>query len=152
MASTTSATLGTLLRGGRAPKQRKRILHPGSAGLLVGALVVIVGSLLPWVLTPFGSISATTGPGLWTLAGGFIAVAGALIPRRWSAIMHCFISGGTVGFVAGWQLVRLAEISAQTGSWGQAMPGIGLVMVTGGAVILLATGIRLLRTPAVEPA
>ncbi|GAA1971811.1 hypothetical protein GCM10009718_04430 [Isoptericola halotolerans] len=152
MASTTSASLGNLLRaGGRTGKPRKQILHPGSIGLLVGALVVVVGSLLPWVLTPFGSISGTAGPGLWTLCAGFVAVAGALLPRRWVAISHGLVAGGGAGFVAVWQLVRLGQVSATTDAWGQAMPGIGLVMVAGGAVILLATTVRLIRTPAVAP-
>ncbi|WP_265521512.1 hypothetical protein [Oerskovia flava] len=152
MASTTSASLGNLLRaGGRTRTQRKQILHPGSIGLLVGALVVIVGSLLPWVITPVGSISGTAGPGLWTLCGGFIAVAGALLPRRWVAVSHSIVAGAGVAFVAGWQLVRLVQISVATDAWGQAMPGIGLVMVTGGAVILLATAVRLVRTPGVAP-
>jgi hypothetical protein len=150
MASTTSASLGNLLRaGGRAPTQRKRILHPGSVAMLVGGLAVIVGSLLPWVITPIANLSGLAGPGWLTLCGGFIAVAGALFPRRWFAITHCLIAGGTVALVAGWQLVRLAQISAANDSWGQAMPGIGLVLVTGGAVILLATAVRLMRTPAV---
>lgn len=152
MASTTSTPLGNLLRaGGRAGKPRKQIMHPGSVGLLVGALAVIVGSMLPWVITPLGTINGTAGPGLWTLCGGFIAVAGALIPRRWVAISHAFVAGGTVAFVAGWQLLRLVQISEATDAWGQAMPGIGLVMTAGGAVILLATGVRLVRTPAVAP-
>lgn len=150
MASTTSSSLTNLLRaGGRTTVQRRRILHPGSVAMLVGGLAVIVGSLLPWVLTPFGSLSGTSGPGLWTLCGGFIAVAGALFPRRWAAIVHCLIAGGTVGLVAGWQIARLVQISETNDSWGQAMPGIGLVLVSGGAVILLATAVRLIRTPAV---
>lgn len=152
MASTTSASLGNLFRaGGRAGKPRKQILHPGSVGLLVGALTVIVGSMLPWVITPVGSISGTAGPGLWTLCGGFLAVAGALLPRRWVAISHGLVAGGGVALVAGWQLVRLVQVSAATDAWGQAMPGIGLVMVAGGAVVLLATTVRLVRTPAVAP-
>ncbi|WP_418277477.1 hypothetical protein ACNHYB_05895 [Isoptericola jiangsuensis] len=150
MASTTSASLANLLRaGGRVPTRRKRILHPGSVGMLVGGLAVIVGSLLPWVITPVGTLSGTAGPGLWTLCGGFIAVAGALFPRRWFAIIHALVAGGTVALVAGWQLVRLVQVSAATDAWGQAMPGIGLVLVSGGAVVLLATAVRLLRTPAV---
>ncbi|WP_402464457.1 hypothetical protein [Isoptericola aurantiacus] len=152
MASTTSSALGNLLRaGGRAPARRTRVLHPGSIGMLVGALMVIVGSLMPWVITPLGNLGGTAGPGLWTLCAGFVAVAGAVLPRRWVAISHSLVAGTGAGFVAVWQLVRLAQISGETGSWGQAMPGIGLVMVTGGAVVLLATGVRLLRTPATAP-
>ncbi|PFG42589.1 hypothetical protein ATJ88_1252 [Isoptericola jiangsuensis] len=152
MASTTSSALGNLLRaGGRTAAPRKRILHPGSVGMLTGALLVVVGSLLPWVVTPVGSLSGTGGPGLWTLCAGFLALAGALFPRRWFAISHALLAGGSAGFVVGWQLVRLVEVMSSTDSWGQAMPGIGLVMTGGGAVVLLATGVRLLRTPAVVP-
>ncbi|NOW01130.1 hypothetical protein [Isoptericola chiayiensis] len=150
MASTTSSALGNLLRaGGRTATPRKRVLHPGSVGMLVGALLVIVGSLLPWVVTPVGTLSGTGGPGLWTLCAGFVGVAGAVIPRRWVAVSHSLVAGTGTAFVAGWQLVRLVQVSSATDAWGQAMPGIGLVMAAGGAVVLLATGVRLLRTPAV---
>ncbi|NNU28025.1 hypothetical protein HLI28_10780 [Isoptericola sp. JC619] len=138
-----------LRAGGRTPARRTRVFHPGSLGMLLGALAVIVGSLLPWVITPVGTLSGTAGPGLWTLCAGFVAVAGAVIPRRWVAISHSLVAGTSVAFVVGWQLVRLGEVSAATDSWGQAMPGIGLVMAAGGAVVLLATGVRVLRSPAV---
>lgn len=140
MASTTSAT---------APTARRRVLHPGSVGMLVGGLVTVVGSLLPWVSTPMGTLLGTAGPGLWTLSAGFLAIAGALIPSRWSAIAHCAVAGLAVGGIAGAQLVRILTLSASTGAWGQLLPGIGLVMVAGGAVLLLRTGVRLLRTPPV---
>ncbi|WP_278236896.1 hypothetical protein [Isoptericola sp. AK164] len=147
MASTTSTSLGNLLRaGGRTPARRTRVFHPGSLGMLLGALAVIVGSLLPWVITPVGTLSGTAGPGLWTLCAGFVAVAGAVIPRRWVAVSHSLVAGGAVAFVVAWQLLRLGQVSAATDSWGQAMPGIGLIMAAGGAVVLLATGVRLLRT------
>ncbi|ANC30802.1 hypothetical protein [Isoptericola dokdonensis] len=152
MASTTSSALGNLLRaGGRAPARRRQVFHPGSVGMLTGALLVVVGSLLPWVVTPFGNLGGTAGPGLWTLCAGFIALAGALLPRRWVAIWHAVVAGGTAGLVVGWQLARLVQVMSSTNSWGQAMPGIGLVMVGGGAVVLLATAVRLVRRPAVAP-
>src|SRR5690606_13668826 len=123
---------------------RRRVLHAGSAAMIVGGLITVVGSLLPWVTTPFGTLSGTVGPGLWTLCAGFIAIAGALMPNRKVAIAHCLVPGLAVGFIAAWQLLHIIRISATTDSWGQLLPGMGLVMVTGGAVILLRAGWRLI--------
>jgi hypothetical protein len=114
--------------------------------MLVGGLIVAVGSLLPWVTTPFGSLSGTAGPGLWTLSAGFIAVAGALLPVRKVAIGHCLVAGFAVAAIVVWQVVRLGYLSAATDAWGQLLPGIGLVMAAGGAVVLLRTGFRLVST------
>ncbi|MEU5554396.1 MULTISPECIES: hypothetical protein [unclassified Micromonospora] len=123
---------------------RRRILHAGSLGMLVGGLLVLVGSVLPWVITPFGSINGAAGPGLWTLSVGFLAIAGALLPYRKVAIAHSLIPGVTVALIVGWQAARLISLSASTGAWGQLMPGIGMVMAAGGTVVLIRTGMRLL--------
>jgi hypothetical protein len=122
---------------------RRRVLHAGSAAMIVGGITTVVGSLLPWVTTPFGSLSGMVGPGLWTLCAGFIAIAGALMPYRKIAIAHCLVPGLAVAVIAAWQVVRLLSITATTGAWGQVLPGMGLVMVSGGAVILLRAGWRL---------
>ncbi|MFY1633295.1 hypothetical protein ACN27F_08425 [Solwaraspora sp. WMMB335] len=126
-----------------AAPARRRVLHAGSLGMIVGGLLALVGSLLPWVITPFGPLSGTAGPGLWTLSAGFIAVAGALLPYRKVAVAHCLVPGLAVAVIVGWQLARLVYLSSATGGWGQLLPGIGLVMVAGGAVVLLRTGMRL---------
>ncbi|GIJ78680.1 hypothetical protein SAMN05443287_102354 [Micromonospora phaseoli] len=123
---------------------RRRILHAGSIGMIVGGLLALVGSLLPWVITPFGSLSGVAGPGLWTLSVAFLAIAGALLPYRRVAIAHSLIPGLVVAVIVGWQVARLISLSASTGSWGQLMPGIGLVMAAGGAVVLIRTGMRLI--------
>jgi hypothetical protein len=111
--------------------------------MLVGGLIVAVGSLLPWAMTPLGSISGTAGPGLWTLCAGFIAIAGALLPYRRVALAHALGPGIAVAAIAGWQVARLIELSASTNAWGQLLPGMGLVMVGGGAVILLRAARRI---------
>lgn len=115
--------------------------------MLVGGLITAVGSLLPWVTTPFGSLSGVVGPGLWTLCAGFITIAGALLPYRKVAIAHCLVPGVAVAAIVAWQLLRLVQISASTDSWGQLLPGMGLVMVAGGAVVMLRTGRRLMSIP-----
>jgi hypothetical protein len=112
--------------------------------MIVGGLIVVVGSLLPWVTTPLGSLSGTGGPGLWTLSAGFLAVAGALLPFRKVAIAHCLAPGLAVSAIVVWQLARLGQLSAAADAWGQLMPGMGLVMAAGGGAILLRTGFRLL--------
>ncbi len=141
MASTMSAI---------APTTRRRVLHPGSIGMLVGGLMAVVGSLLPWVMTPLGVVYGTAGGGLWTLCAGFVAVAGALINHRWSAVAHCAVAGLATTGIAAWQLVHLATLSAATDSWGRLLPSIGLVMVAGAGVVLLRTGVRVWRAPVVS--
>lgn len=130
----------------KAPAVRSRVFHAGSAGMLVGGLIVLVGSFLPWVMTPFGSLSGTDGPGLLTLSAGFIAVAGALLPYRRVAIAHALVAGLGIAVIVVWQVVRLVHLSAVTEAWGQLLPGMGLVMAAGAAVILLRTGRRLVAT------
>lgn len=111
--------------------------------MLVGGLITVIGSMLPWVVTPLGPLSGTGGPGLWTLSAGFLAIAGAVLPYRRVAIAHCLLPGFAAGAIVVWQVARLAYLSASTDSWGKLLPGMGLVMAAGGAVILLRTGYRM---------
>jgi hypothetical protein len=129
-----------------APPARRRILHAGSVGMLIAGLITVVGSMLPWVTTPVGSLSGLAGPGIWTLSAGFVAIAGALLPYRKVAIAHCLAPGFAVAAIVVWQAARLLYLSAATDSWGALLPGMGLVMAAGGAVILLRTGYRLVTT------
>lgn len=120
----------------------RRALHVGSVGMILGGLLVLIGSVLPWVSTPLGNLSGMGGGGLWTLSAGGLAIAGALLPFRGVAITHAFLSGAVAaGFVA-WQLFRLAQLSAATDSWGKLLPGVGLVAIGGGAVFLIRAGLR----------
>lgn len=121
----------------------RRILHAGSVGMIVGGLVAIVGSMLPWVSTPLGSFYGTGGPGLWTLSAGFLAIAGALMPMPRLALAHAVIPGLGIAVIVVWQVARLVELSVRTDTWGKLLPGMGLVMAAGAAVILLRTGYRL---------
>ncbi|NEE00727.1 hypothetical protein G1H10_11165 [Phytoactinopolyspora halotolerans] len=115
--------------------------------MLLGGLLTAVGSVLPWVATPAGSLSGTAGAGLWTLCAGVMAIAGALIPRRRIALVHAAVPGFAVAAIVVWQLARLAQLSAMTDSWGKLLPGIGLVMAAGGSVVLIRVAVRLRHTP-----
>lgn len=125
------------------------VFHAGSSAMFIGGLMLIVSSFLPWVVIPMGeetfTLRGTDGPGMVTLALGFLAFAGAFIPKRRLAIAHSLIPGVLVGLVVGLQAGRLIQFSAATGSWGGLLPGMGLVLAAGGAVILLRVGVRLWR-------
>ncbi|WP_245900459.1 hypothetical protein [Prauserella shujinwangii] len=122
---------------------RRRIMHVGSVGMIFGGLLILVGSLLPWVSTPVGHLSGVAGAGLWTLCAGTIAVAGALLPYRRVAFAHALLPGIAVAVLVAWQLLRIAQLSASTDSWGSLLPGIGLVVAGGGAFVLVRTALRI---------
>jgi len=128
-----------------ATRPPARILHVGSIAMLFGGLLLAVGSVLPWVQSPLGSLSGLAGPGLWTLCAGVIAIAGALIPHRRVALVHAALPGLAAATLVAWQLARLVQLSASTDSWGKLLPGIGLVMAGGGAVILIRAALRIRR-------
>ncbi|WP_205856690.1 hypothetical protein [Phytoactinopolyspora endophytica] len=143
--TTARQALSTTRRPTTAAASRRagQIIHAGSAAMLVGGLLVAFGSVLPWVSTPAGSLSGTAGAGLWTLCAGVVAIAGALIPHRRVALVHAALPGLAVAAIVAWQLARLMQLSATTDSWGKLLPGIGLVLAGGGAVILLRIAARL---------
>lgn len=113
--------------------------------MLVGGLLAVIGSLLPWVSTPVGSLSGMAGPGLWTLSSGFLAIGGALMPYRRVALFHAALAGLTAIGLAAWQAARIVEISSATNAWGELLPGMGLVMIAGSGVVLMRAAWRLLR-------
>lgn len=71
------------------------------------------------------------------MCAGFLAIAGALIPRRRVALVHAVVPGVAAALIVCWQLFRMLQISASTDAWGKLLPGIGLVLVGGGAIVLL---------------
>lgn len=121
----------------------RRVLHVGSVGMLIGGLLLIIGSITPWVSTPLGNLSGMAGPGLWVLCAGTIAMAGALLPYRRVALAHALVAAVPAGGLVLWQLARLAHLSATTATWGKMLPGIGLVIVAGGTVLLLRAAHRI---------
>lgn len=144
MTTASQPTAGSRTKPGSATGRRGgQILHPGSTAMLLGGLLMALGSLLPWVATPAGSLSGTAGAGLWTLCAGAIAIAGALIPYRRIAIAHAVVPGVAAATIVVWQLARLAHLSASTDSWGNLLPGIGLVLVGGASVVLIRATLRM---------
>lgn len=111
--------------------------------MILGGLLLLVGSPMPWVSTPMGHLSGLAGAGLWTFCAGFIAIGGALLPYRRVAFAHALLPGIVAAALVAWQLLRLAQLSASTESWGKLLPGIGLVLIGGAAFVLLNAALRI---------
>src|SRR5690625_3771125 len=125
-----------------APAAR-RVFHPGSAGLFSGGLLLIIGAFTPWVSTPLGNLNGMAGPGLWVMCAGALALAGALLPYRRLALAHAIIAPAVAGGLVLWQLARIAQLSMATDTWGKILPGIGLVIVGGGTVLIILAARRI---------
>ncbi|MDS2174152.1 hypothetical protein [Nesterenkonia sp. CL21] len=125
------------------------VFHAGSSAMILGGLMLIISAFLPWVVIPIAgesfALRGTDGPGVVTLAVGFLAFAGGFVPKRGLAIAHAIIPGALVALIVGAQTVRLIQLSAQTGSWGGLLPGMGLILAAGGAVVLIRVAVRLWR-------
>ncbi|MUL43756.1 hypothetical protein FZ103_21750 [Streptomonospora sp. PA3] len=129
--------------GSAAPPAPRRVLHTGSLGMISGGLLMIIGAFTPWVSTPLGNLSGMAGPGLWVLCAGVLGVAGGLLPYRRIALAHALIPAAAGGALVVWQLARLAMLSMEHDSWGKLLPGVGLVIVGAGAVLLARAARRM---------
>ncbi|GAB3167988.1 hypothetical protein GCM10027059_29860 [Myceligenerans halotolerans] len=115
--------------------------------MIVGALCILFGSMLPWVRTAAGNLPGYGGGGLVTGSLALLLFAGAVIPHRVSAIVHCAVAGIPVAFIAAWQAVELGGVVASTDAWWHVWAGEGLVLTATGATVILATAWRLYRLP-----
>lgn len=112
--------------------------------LLAASVLVVIGSVLPWVSTPFLNLAGYRGAGLWTLYAGFVGVSGALVRWRRIAIAQAALMGAVAVVLPLWQLLRIIDLSLATDSVGKLAPGMGLVMVLGAGVWSLVCAWRLL--------
>ncbi|GGM25866.1 hypothetical protein ACFQBY_04245 [Promicromonospora citrea] len=134
--ASTSSTSGTAVR--------RRVTHPGSLAMIVGGLCVFVGSVLPWISTPLGDIPGHASYLGWaTMAAAPLAFAGAVLPFRRVAIVHCLVVALPAVVAGGIYLAQVVQLTVVAGAFPTAWPGMGLVMILGGAVILLRTAWRL---------
>src|SRR5690606_15984391 len=126
--------------------------------LLIASLGMFLGVWLPWFWTNVGNISAigfsfdqssavitlAGQPGLWTWMASFMALAGALVPWRQASV----VLGGLAPVIGlGLPVYYLARALSGSYFFAQAdwMPGPGLVLTAGGA-IMCAIAVRELLT------
>lgn len=146
------------LRDGR--KTGYGVFHPGSWPMLIGGMMMIFSAFLPWVYVTLTQeiigesfvLRGTDGPGIVTLSVGFLAFAGAFLPKRRLAIAHAAIPGIIVAGITALQCWNIIAASMQT-QWGSFLPGMGLVLAAGGAVFLLRSAWKMYKEwPAAKPA
>lgn len=118
----------------------RRGMAPGKKPLLGAAVMVMLGSFMPWVDTAVGSVSGARGPGLWTFYAAMLGFAGVMVPLRRVAGAQAAVLGLVSVALPTWQVVHLLGLVGSAG-W---RPGPGLVLVFGGGVVALVAAWRLL--------
>lgn len=145
------AGIAARLRAGRATGFG--IFHPGSWAMMIAGMMMIFSAFLPWVYVTLTQeiigesfvLRGTDGPGVLTLSVGCFAFAGAFIPRRRLAIAHAAVPGVVVACIVLLQVWNIVSASMAT-AWGSFLPGMGLVLAGGGAVILLRAAWKMYST------
>lgn len=120
----------------------------GQRPLLLAAVLMAVGSFLPWVSTPFGTLGGLDGGGQLTFVASALGIGGSVVGRRTVAALSALGCGGAAVGLAGWQLGRLVRLSVSTEAWGTLLPGQGLVIVLASGLLALVASHRLHRGPA----
>lgn len=119
----------------------------GARPLLLGSALIALGSLLPWVSTPFGNVSGIRGAGMWTLYAGALGIAGSLMRRRRLVLVHAVPVAIAALVLPLWQLLRIGQLGMASGTFLAAVPGMGLVLVLGGGVLAARGAMALARPP-----
>lgn len=117
----------------------------GQKPLLLASVLMIVGSFLPWVMTPLGNLAGSSGPGLYTLYLACIGISGALVRRPRLALVQALLTGIGGAGIALWQIVVVVQLSIRTDAWGTLIPGVGLVFVLASGLLALVAARRLQR-------
>ena len=126
------ATSSSQRSSARRPATRPRArIEPARKRLLIAFGMVALGSLLPWIDTPLGTILGTRGAGLWTFYASMLALTGAFLPWRRVAAIQAWIVALVAIALPLWQLVHLLTLVG-LGGW---MPGPGILLVFGGGVV-----------------
>lgn len=133
--------LAARFRDGR--KSGFGIFHPGSWLMMIGGMMMIFSAFMPWVYVSMTHeiigeafvLRGTDGPGVVTLALGFLAFAGAFVPKRKLVIPHAAVPAILVAMICLLQCWNIIAASIDT-QWGSFMPGMGIVLAGAGAALL----------------
>jgi hypothetical protein len=115
---------------------------PANRRLLGAALMILFGAFLPWVATGAGNVAGIRGAGLWTMYAAVLGLAGAAIRSHALAALHAGVLAVVATALPLWQVVHLASLVGFSG-W---VPGPGLVLTLGGAVLAGSAALSLLRS------
>lgn len=121
----------------------RRRAEPAKRRLGLAVAFVLLGSFVPWVYTPVGSVSGAQGAGLWTFYGGMLGVAALVLKWRRVCAVQAAIMAAVALALPVWQLAHLLRLVG-FGGW---MPGPGLVLVFTGGVLAALAAYRLYLPP-----
>lgn len=123
---------------------------PGPIVMIAGAVVIAIGSVLPWasvtVQAVERSIGGLDGDGVLTLVGAVLIALAALVwlTGRGSARIVGIILAALAGAIAVYDLVNIndtaKDLSVVSEGFAEASAGIGIWIVVAGAVIALIGG------------
>jgi hypothetical protein len=108
---------------------------------IAGVAAAFVGAFLPWVTTPFGSVSGTQGDGLFILIGAAIvaAVFGIAAKRRAlgrGMAIPVALVGALMAAISIYHVVTIRDELMGLGS-----PGIGLYMCAAGSLAIVGVAL-----------
>lgn len=116
--------------------------HPAARRRLrIAAVVVLVGSVLPWVDTAAGNFLGVQGAGLWTLSAGGIGLAGSMLPQHRLVVAHAAVLAVVATLLSVAQVLRLVDVC----SAGGCVPGVGLAVTLFGGALASSALFALLR-------
>lgn len=117
---------------GRA-ERRRWPYFPGQAAFLVAAIVIFAGTALPWALVLGRLLWGSPGALTWTLSGGFLVLAGAIVRRRALGALSAAGGGAIAVFFALWQTSRILSRCLSL----DCLPGPGLGLLLAGGLLAL---------------
>jgi hypothetical protein len=107
-----------------------------TAGALAGLILVVIGSLAPWVTAPLGSAAGTNGDGRWTIVLAIIGAVQLLRRRPRSAA----IAAGLILALGIYDAFHIHHVVARVTFNGVQLDhvGWGVYAVSAGALLTLA--------------
>ncbi len=129
-------------------KQRRRWPYfPSQRVLVFTAAGVFLGTALPWAIVLGQALWAAPLALAWTLWAGLMTLASAVLPWRPVVLVSALSGGGAAVGFALWQSARIFDRCALSLDCAPG-PGLGILLVAGGATVYQAVLLVLNRTSA----
>ena len=125
-----------------AARPASSLSHPAARRRLrIASLIVLVGSVMPWIDTAAGNFLGVQGAGLWTLSAGGIGLAGSLLRPHRLVVAHAAVLALTASSLSVAQVLRLVDVCRAGGC----VPGAGLALTLFGGALASSALFALLR-------
>jgi hypothetical protein len=127
----------------QVPSTKRWPYLPAQGLALASAVMVFLGTALPWARVLGDSLWGSAGALTWTLSGGCLVLASAIVRRRGLAAGSALAGGAIAVYFGVWQTARIFE---RCGLTLDCLPGPGLGFVLAGGLGAGYVGARLLLT------